>query len=435
MNKEVNIFWFRRDLRLDDNAGFKAALQDELPVLPIFIFDEEILDKLPEDDARVTFIYDTIQQMRKNLQDENDSSLAIFYGKPEKVFINLLKDYSIKKVFTNRDYEPYARERDEKVKNLLKENEIEFLDFKDQVIFEKDEVVKQDGDPYVVYTPFKNTWMDKFKNSELTFHYTSRYIDNLIIHTRLPNLSLSDIGFKRSSLEVPDYQLSPGLIKDYKKTRDYPAIQGTSRIGPHLRFGTVSIRQAVREADKIQNKTFLEELVWREFFMQILYHYPETVTDAFRKKYDRIKWRNNAEEFEKWKEGKTGYPLVDAGMRQLNKSGFMHNRVRMLVGSFLCKHLLIDWRWGEAYFAEKLLDYEMSSNVGNWQWVAGSGVDAAPYFRIFNPTTQIEKFDKNEEYIREWVPEYGSEDYPEKMVDHKKARERALRIYKEAVSN
>lgn len=435
MGKEVNIFWFRRDLRLDDNAGFRAALRDELPVMPIFIFDEEILDKLPEDDARVTFFYDTLQQMRKDLQDENDSSIAVLHGTPEKVFKKLLKDYSIKKVFTNRDYEPYARERDEKVKDLLKENEIEFLDFKDQVIFEKDEVVKQDGDPYVVYTPYKNSWMEKFKNTELDFHYTSRYMDNLIKNTRLPNLDLSDIGFKRSSLEVPDYRISPGLIKEYQKTRDYPAVQGTSRIGPHLRFGTVSIRHVVREADKQRNKTYLEELIWREFFMQILFHYPETVTDAFRKKYDRIKWRNNKEEFEKWKEGKTGYPLVDAGMRQLNESGFMHNRIRMLVGSFLCKHLLIDWRWGEAYFAEKLLDYEMSSNVGNWQWVAGSGVDAAPYFRIFNPTTQIEKFDKNEEYIKEWVPEYETDDYPKKMVDHKEARERALKIYKEAVSN
>ncbi|MCM8569912.1 DNA photolyase family protein [Gramella jeungdoensis] len=435
MAKDVNIFWFRRDLRLDDNAGFKAALLDDLPVLPIFIFDEEILDKLPEDDARVTFIYDTLQDMRKSLQDENDSSIAIFHGKPEEVFQDLLSNYNIQKVFTNRDYEPYAKERDEKVIKLLEEKEIEFLDFKDQVIFEKDEITKQDGDPYIVYTPYKNTWKEKFINIELEFHYTSRYRDNLIKNIRLPNLSLSDIGFKRSSIEVPDYKITPGLIKDYEKTRNFPAKEGTSRLGPHLRFGTVSVRQMVREADKQRNKTFLEELIWREFFMQILYHYPHTVTEAFKKKYDRIKWRNNENEFEKWKKGKTGYPLVDAGMRELNESGFMHNRVRMLVGSFLCKHLLIDWRWGEAYFAEKLLDYEMSSNVGNWQWVAGSGVDAAPYFRIFNPTTQIEKFDQNKEYIKKWIPEYGTDDYPEKMVDHKEARERALETYKEAVSN
>ena len=435
MSRELNVFWFRRDLRLDDNAGFKAALRDELPVLPIFIFDEEILDKLPEDDARVTFIYETLQEMCKSLQEENESSIAIFRGTPEKVFRKLMKDYEIKKVFTNRDYEPYARERDEKIKELLQENDVEFQDFKDQVIFEKEEITKQDGGPYVVYTPYKNTWKEKFRNTDLEFHYTSRYLDNLIKNTRLPNLDLADIGFKKSSLKVPDYKLSSGLLKDYEKTRDYPAKEGTSRLGPHLRFGTVSIRQVVRDADKQKNKTFLEELVWREFFMQILYHFPNTVTDAFKKKYDRIKWRNNKSEFEKWKQGKTGYPLVDAGMRQLNESGFMHNRIRMLVGSFLCKHLLIDWRWGEAYFAEKLLDYEMSSNVGNWQWVAGSGVDAAPYFRIFNPTTQIDKFDKDEDYIREWVPEYGTDDYPDKMVDHKVARERALKTYKEAVSN
>jgi len=435
MSKKVNIFWFRRDLRLDDNAGFKAALKDDLPVLPIFIFDTEILDKLPEDDARVTFIFDELQKMRNELQEEHGSSIAMYHGKPEKIFKNLISEYEIEKVFTNRDYEPYAKERDKRIQKLLQKNSIEFHDFKDQVIFEKDEVVKGDGDPYVVYTPYKNTWRDKFSNTELDFHYTSRYMDNLYENSRLSNLSLSDIGFKKSSLKVPDYKVTPGLIKDYEDKRDYPAVEGTSRLGPHLRFGTVSVRQMVRDADKQRNKTFLDELVWREFFMQILFHFPDTVTDAFRKKYDRINWRNNEEEFELWKKGKTGYPLVDAGMRQLNECGFMHNRVRMLVGSFLCKHLLIDWRWGEAYFAEKLLDYEMSSNVGNWQWVAGSGVDAAPYFRIFNPTTQIEKFDKNEKYIKEWVPEYGTADYPDKMVDHKEARERALKTYKEAVSN
>lgn len=435
MSKKVNIFWYRRDLRLDDNTGLKAALQDDLPVLPIFIFDTEILEKLPEDDARVNFIHETLQKMRDKLQDEHGSSIALYHGTPEQVFQNLISEYDIKKVFTNRDYEPYANERDREIQQILKKNNIEFLDFKDQVIFEKNEVVKQDGDPYVVYTPYKNTWLDKFRDKDLDFHYTSRYLDKLIKNSRLPNLSLKDIGFEKSSLEVPGYRLTPGLIKDYQKKRDYPALAGTSRLGPHLRFGTVSIRQMVREADKQENKTFLEELVWREFFMQILYHFPHTLTNAFKKKYDRIKWRNNEDEFQKWKAGSTGYPLVDAGMRQLNQSGFMHNRIRMLVGSFLCKHLLIDWRWGEAYFAEKLLDYEMASNVGNWQWVAGSGVDAAPYFRIFNPTTQIDKFDKNKEYIREWVPEYETEKYPGKMVDHKEARERALKTYKEAVSN
>ena len=433
MSKDVSIFWFRRDLRLDDNAGLKAALSDDHPVVPIFIFDTEILDSLPEDDARVTFIFENLQKMRDQLQNEHDSSIAMYHGTPEKVFKQILKEFEVKKVFTNRDYEPYAKERDEEIKKLLEDNNVEFKDFKDQVIYESGEVLKSDGDPYIVYTPYKNTWMDQFKDKELEFHYTSRYTDNYIKNSRLPNLSLSDMGFKKSSIEVPDYKVTPGLIKDYEKKRNFPGTDATSHLGPHLRFGTVSVRQMIRDADKEKNKTFLEELVWREFFMQVLEHYPNTVTDSFRKKYDKVKWRNNKSEFKKWKEGKTGYPLVDAGMRQLNKTGFMHNRVRMVVGSFLCKHLLIDWRWGEAYFAEKLLDYEMSSNVGNWQWVAGSGVDAAPYFRIFNPTTQIEKFDKDKKYIKKWVEEYGTDDYPEKMVDHKEARERALDTYKSAV--
>ncbi|APU70283.1 cryptochrome/photolyase family protein [Christiangramia flava] len=435
MGKEVSIFWFRRDLRLDDNAGLKAALQGDFPVLPIFIFDPEILDSLPEDDARVSFIFERLQSMRNTLQEEHGSSVAMYHGTPEKIFKQLLKEHAVQKVFTNRDYEPYAKERDEKIRKILEKEAVEFCDFKDQVIFEKDEITKQDGDPYVVYTPYKNTWISKFNNTDLEFHYTSRYTNNYIQNSRLPNLTLADIGFKKSSIEVPDYQVTPGLVKDYEKTRNFPAKEGTSRLGPHLRFGTVSVRQMVREANKQRNKTFLEELVWREFFMQILFHYPETVTDAFRKKYDSINWRNNKKEFEKWKKGETGYPIVDAGMRQLNQTGYMHNRIRMVVGSFLCKHLLIDWRWGEAYFAEKLLDYEMSSNVGNWQWVAGSGVDAAPYFRIFNPESQVEKFDKDKAYIKEWVKEYGTDDYPEPMVVHKEARERALETYKKAVSN
>ena len=211
-------------------------------------------------------------------------------------------------------------------------------------------------------------------------------------------------------------------------------MNATSRIGAHLRFGTVSIRKVIEIASAEKNQVFWQELIWREFFMQILYHYPQTVTEAFKRKYDRIEWRNNEDEFELWKAGKTGYPMVDAGMRQMNEIGFMHNRVRMLVGSFLCKHLLIDWRWGEAYFAEKLLDYEMASNVGNWQWAAGSGVDAAPYFRIFNPLTQAKDYDKDEEYIKKWLKEYGTDAYPEMMVDHKEARERALRVYKAALS-
>ncbi|WP_273566645.1 cryptochrome/photolyase family protein [Maribacter halichondriae] len=436
MSKKISIFWFRRDLRLDDNMGFLEGLKGNFPILPLFIFDSEILDKLPKNDARVTFIYETLQEMRKELQDEHDSSIALFYGKPEEVFKNLLEDYEVQKVFTNHDYEPYALQRDKHIRKLLAEQEIEFETFKDQVIFEKDEIVKGDGDPYVVYTPYKNKWKENFDADEdLKIHYTSQYLDNLIAHTRLPNLSLSEMGFETSSIKVPEYMVTPTLIQNYEDTRNYPAIEnGTSRLGPHLRFGTVSVRKMMKKAIAEKNEVFWSELIWREFFMQILWHYPHTATKSFRPKYDRIEWRNNEAEFEKWKNGQTGYALVDAGIRELNTTGYMHNRVRMLVASFLCKHLLIDWRWGEAYFAEKLLDYDMSANVGNWQWAAGSGVDAAPYFRIFNPMTQVEKFDKQKKYINTWVPELQELTYPEKMVDHKFARERCLKTYKEAVA-
>ncbi|ANH60558.1 cryptochrome/photolyase family protein [Dokdonia donghaensis] len=433
--KKVTIFWFRRDLRLDDNVGFLEALKGDHPVLPIFIFDKEILDKLPEDDARVTFIYNELQKMRDTLQAEHDSSLAMFYSTPEQVFKEFIADYDVQAVITNRDYEPYALERDKKIASLLEENDISFTTFKDQVIFEKDEIVKGDGDPYVVYTPFKNKWKATFdEDKDLIIHYTSQYLDNLIDHSRLPNVTLADMGFKKSSIEVPDYDVTPTLIENYEDTRNFPAQDGTSRLGPHLRFGTVSVRKMVKKAIAQTNEVFWSELIWREFFMQILYHFPHTKDKAFRSKYDRIDWRNNEEEFEKWKNGQTGYALVDAGMRELNATGYMHNRVRMLTASFLCKHLLIDWRWGETYFAEKLLDYDLSSNVGNWQWAAGSGVDAAPYFRIFNPMTQVDKFDKQKEYINKWVPELQELSYPDKMVDHKEARERCLKTYKEAVA-
>lgn len=437
MSKDkINIFWFRRDLRLDDNMGFLQALKGDYPVLPIFIFDPEILEDLPEDDPRVSFIYRQLQRMRDTLQEEYGSSIGIYHGIPESVFKSLLQEYEVHAVYTNHDYEPYARKRDDEIFNLLESQEVKYLNFKDQVIFEKDEVVKDDGDPYVVYTPYKNRWKERFDaDRDLEIHYTSQYMDKLIQHSRLPNLELSELGFRKSKIEVPDYDVTPTLIQEYEKTRNFPGREGTSRLGPHLRFGTVSIRKMVKKAIAQENETFWNELIWREFFMQILWHFPRTTTESFRKKYDKVPWRNNEEEFQRWKEGSTGYPLVDAGMRQLNATGYMHNRVRMLVASFLCKHLLIDWRWGEAYFAEKLLDYEMSSNVGNWQWAAGGGVDAAPYFRIFNPTTQIDKFDKQHRYISEWVPEYESEEYPDPIVDHKEARERALDTYKSAINS
>ncbi len=434
MSEKVNIFWFRKDLRLDDNVGFYKALHGKFPVLPIFIFNSEILIELPKDDARITFIFETLQKMRSELQ-ESGSSLAIYYGKPKEIFKKIISEFEVQNVITNHDYEPYAKKRNSEIEKLLSEMEIGFYTFKDQIIFEKDDVVKADGTPYLVYTPYMKSWKEKFKKENTEkIYYTSEFLDNLYKNSRLPNLSLSDIGFKKSKIEIPDFDVTPTTIQQYEKTRNFPAEDGTSHLGPHLRFGTVSIRKMIKKATSEKNEVFWQELIWREFFMQILWHFPETVENAFKKKYDRIEWRNNEAEFKKWKEGKTGYPLVDAGMRQLNESGYMHNRVRMVVASFLCKHLLIDWRWGEAYFAEKLLDYEMSSNVGNWQWAAGSGVNSAPYFRIFNPTTQIEKFDKDYKYIKKWIPEFDTDKYPEKIVDHKDSRERCLKVYKAAVS-
>jgi len=434
MKKEVKIFWFRRDLRLDDNVGFFEALKSGPSVLSIFIFDTEILDKLPKDDPRVSFIYLNLQKIQKILK-EKGSSLGMYYGKPLEIFKNLLEDFTVTSVYTNTDYEPYARQRDKEIEHFLSSKNVSFHSFKDQVIFQFNEILKKNGEPYVVYTAYMNLWKEEFRKMELEENKTENYFQNLYHNKNLPELTLSEIGFKLSKTKVPPFNISSERIRNYEKYRDYPAKDATTHLGPYLRFGIVSIRNIVKIAAEEKNETFLQELIWREFFMQILYHYPQTVTEAFKIKYDRIKWRNNEEEFELWKAGKTGYPLVDAGMRQMNSTGFMHNRIRMLVGSFLCKHLLIDWRWGEAYFAEKLLDYELSSNVGNWQWVAGSGIDAAPYFRIFNPTTQILKFDKDLEYVKSYVGEFGTNNYPPEIVDHKEARERALREYKEALSN
>ncbi|QED36820.1 deoxyribodipyrimidine photo-lyase [Antarcticibacterium arcticum] len=433
MKDKLAVFWFRRDLRLQDNAGLFHALQSDYPVLPIFIFDDHILENLERDDARVSFIHKNLQKIREQLL-QNDSSIAIFKGKPEKILKQLLKSYDIAEVYTNHDYEPYAKERDSTIEEILSSHNIPFKTYKDQVIFEKEEVVKNDGSPYVVYSPYMRLWKEKFRELKPVVYNTKPHFKNFIKARDLPNLTLKELGFEPSSINVPPFEISETLIKDYDAKRNFPGLDSTSRLGPHLRFGTVSIREIVKIAASQKNETFLQELIWREFFMQILYHFPHTVTHAFKPKYDRIQWRNNEEEFLLWKAGKTGYPLVDAGMRQLNETGFMHNRVRMLVASFLCKHLLIDWRWGEAYFAEKLLDYEMSSNVGNWQWAAGSGVDAAPYFRIFNPSTQLKDYDKDMEYVKAWIKEYGTANYPEPMVDHKEARERVLKVYKAAVT-
>jgi deoxyribodipyrimidine photo-lyase len=428
----MTIFWFRRDLRLDDNTALFHALQDNDAVLPIFVFDETILQHLEKNDARVTFIHNQLEKINNELAKSN-KSLAVFYGKPIEVFTKLNEENKLEAVYTNHDYEPYARKRDLALNELFEENNIKFKTCKDQVFFEKSEITKDDGSPYVVYTPFANKWKAKLKETKL-INYPSETLIHKITPHAYPFLSLKDFGFKTTSIVLPDYTISEKLISEYEATRNFPALKnGTSLIGIHLRFGTISIRKLVQHALKFENETFLKELIWREFFMQILWHFPHTISKSFKPKYDEIQWVNDENLFQKWCDGKTGYPMVDAGMRELNTTGHMHNRVRMVVASFLCKHLLIDWRWGETYFASKLLDYEQSSNVGNWQWAAGSGVDAAPYFRIFNPTEQIKKFDKELKYIKKWVPELETLHYPDPIVDHKVAREKCLRIYKEAV--
>jgi deoxyribodipyrimidine photo-lyase len=427
----MNIFWFRRDLRLEDNAGFFHALSAEKDVLPVFIFDSDILNELPKKDVRVTFIHQQLELIQAELKKIN-KSLAVFHGKPEEIFTQLISENTIDTVYTNHDYEPYGRKRDKELNQLFGDKKVAFKTSKDQVIFEKSEVTKDDGKPYVVYTPYSNKWMAHFKEITLP-HYESEKKLNKIVDHKYPFLSLSEIGFEESEIKIKPYDVSKSLLELYEERRNFPAIDKTSYLGIYLRFGAVSIRKMVEKTTKIDNKTFLKELIWREFFMQILWHFPKTAKNSFKEKYDAIHWQNDEDLFQKWCDGKTGYPFVDAGMRELNKTGHMHNRVRMITASFLCKHLLIDWRWGETYFAQHLIDYEQASNVGNWQWSAGSGVDAAPYFRIFNPSEQIKKFDKDLKYIKKWIPELETSRYPEPIVDHKEARERCLKVYKEAV--
>ena len=430
----MNVFWFRRDLRLDDNAGLYYALREGKPVLPVFIFDKNILEDLQdEDDARVTFIYDVLTGIDSELR-KLGSSLHVYHDTPENAFRKIITDFEVEKVFTNNDYENYAIDRDSKIATLLAGKGIAFHSFKDQVIFDKDEVMKDDGSPYVVYSPYLRKWTSMLNNFYLSSYPNDKYFSNFAkvnVDAKFPTLTA--IGFERSTIEIPDSDPPVSIFKDYGKARDYPAQEGTSRLGIHLRFGTISIRELVRKTQSLSS-TYIHELVWREFYHMIIYQFPHIGKgQAFKKEYDNIQWRNDEKEFALWCEGKTGYPLVDAGMRQLNETGYMHNRVRMVTASFLSKHLLIDWRWGEAYFARLLLDYDFANNNGGWQWAAGTGCDAAPYFRIFNPTTQAKKFDPDGKYIGKWVGEINSFDYPQPIVEHTFARKRCLEAYSKAL--
>ncbi len=429
---KINIHWFRRDLRLHDNTALHYALNSGLPVQPIFIFDKNILDKLEdEDDARVTFLHNRIMELKTSLEKVG-STLLVFYGTPSEVFTQLATKHEIAEVYTNRDYEPYALDRDKEIEKILETKEIKFFTFKDHVIFEREEILSDSGNCYKVYTPYSRKWKAKYENSKieaLPDHSSSKHWNQI---SPQPMILLEEMGFKQSPISLPSDQVDLGIVKRYTEKRNFPSVKGTTRLGIHLRFGTVGIREMVDLAYRT-NDTWLSELIWREFYIQVLANFPHVVEQSFKKEYDAIPWRQDEEQFALWCQGKTGYPIVDAGMRELNATGFMHNRVRMITASFLTKHLLLDWRWGEAYFARKLLDFELASNNGGWQWAAGTGTDAQPYFRVFNPQSQTEKFDKDLSYIKKWVPEYGTSAYPNPIVEHKFARLRAIETYKTAL--
>ncbi len=425
---KITVFWFRRDLRIEDNHGLFNALKSDYPVLPIFIFDTNIVEELQPDDARVSFIYERITYLNNYLKTK---SSGIFFIKdtPENAWKKILNAYEVKEVYFNEDYEPYAINRDKQIEKLLTDMGVNVNIFKDQIVFAKNDILKANQTPYTVYTPYKNRWMQTFQSITLEVFSSETKSNFLKQDFALP--ALSETGFRPSSIKVMPYNLDD--LETYEAVRNIPSLNKTSHLSPHLRFGTVSIRKVVKQA--LKHQAFLNELIWREFFMQILYHFPMVVNFNFRRKYDGIKWRNHEDEFEKWKNGETGYPMVDAGMRELNATGYMHNRIRMITAGFLCKHLLIDWRWGEAYFAEKLLDYELASNNGNWQWAAGTGCDAAPYFRVFNPETQLKKFDEDFIYVKKWIPEFATKHYSAPIVEHKMARERAIITYKQGIQH
>jgi len=426
------IFWFRRDLRLDDNHALFKALKSGYDVLPIFIFDSNITNKLNQNDHRLNYINNVLDGLNKRLS-ENKKKIYIYKGDPIEIISKLIIKLKIKEIYLNKDYEPYAIDRDDKIEKLCVANNVSYNSFKDHVIFEEDQIVKKDGTPYVVYTPYSRKWIEKFQSNQLDSYPSELNLGGFVDSDKIREVNYL-MDFEKNIISPKTYNFNKDLIDKYEETRNFPALDSTSRIGVNLRFGTVSTRKIVKTSSERSNNTFLKELIWREFFIQILWHFPHTTEKSFKDKYERIEWRNDMDDFKLWCDGKTGYPIVDAGMNQLNKTGFMHNRLRMVVGSFLCKHLLIDWRLGEKYFADKLFDYEQASNVGNWQWVAGCGVDAAPYFRIFNPEEQQKKFDKELQFIKKWIPNYDKDNYINKIVDHKFARERCLNTYKKALN-
>ena len=428
------LFWHRRDLRIDDNKGLFDALKQNEIVHPIFIFDKSILDKLPNNDQRILFIYQEIESLKKSYQNLG-SDLWVYYGEPSEIIPKIAQELNCSSVYFNNDYEPYALQRDQEIQVSLNKIKIEFIGKKDHVIFEKNEVLKDDGKPYTIFTPYSRKWKANLKEEDLREYSIEKYSGNLVQKQQGEALiTLEEMGFESKVLhDFPDRIAKNEILKNYHLSRNFPAVKGTSKLSLHLRFGTISIRKLALIARE-QNETYLNELIWRDFYQMIIFHFPKSAENSFKAQYDKIIWEKNEVHFDSWCTGKTGYPIVDAGMRELNATGFMHNRVRMVVASFLTKHLLLDWRLGAAYFAEKLLDFELASNTGGWQWAAGCGCDAAPYFRVFNPQAQQEKFDKSFEYIKKWVPEYGTSSYPEPVIEHKFARERILQRFKSALN-
>ena len=432
---EASIFWFRRDLRIDDNPGLYEALGNSKNVIPIFIFDTNIIDNLPSDDNRIKFIWHSLSLLNERLK-EVGSKLNVFKGNPLEVFKKIILKYRLTSVYVNRDYEKYSIKRDKEINNFLNENKIAFNASKDHVLFEPNEILKSDGTPYTVFTPYSKKWFEKFYSEKLPQYQIKKLVDNFFKTNYKPIISLSEIGFSNDEIKFEKFNLGDELIKNYNSKRDFPYLNSTSKIGPYLRFGLISVREVGKKTiEKKFDQSFLRQLIWRDFYIQIFFHFPDSENENFKPAYDKIIWLNEEEKFEKWCAGETGYPIVDAGMKELNATGFMHNRVRMIAASFLCKHLLIHWKKGESYFAKKLLDYEMASNVGNWQWVAGTGVDAAPYFRLFTPEIQMKKFDPQKVYIKKWLPKYDPENYLEPIIDHNYARERCLNAYKIALNN